>query len=1071
MFPVLVAGNSTSTEYQISNSVRLRAGASAYFNRTFSTTGNQRQWTWSSWFKFGDPSFGGILLQQYTDTANQSQIRFGGGGGNARFYDLVNSVFVCDISWSPAYRDPSAWYHIVFAVDTTQSTDTNRIKFYVNGVQQTATISATWPAQNSNLRFNGNTPHFMNQNGALAALGAPSAALADSYRTETNFIDGQALTPNSFGEFSTTTGIWQPKRYTGNYGVNGFYLKFNDNSAATAAAIGKDSSGNNNNWTPNGISLATSTIIQSFTATTTTTWVAPPNVSSVNYLVVAGGAAGGTGQGGGGGGGGFRTGTLAVTPGASYTVTVGAGGTATATDGNNGSDSVFSTITSTGGGGGVGATTLNGKPGGSGGGASDTYNSVGGTGGAASPVTSPVQGFAGGSGSLVAPGGGGGAGAVGGNGSATNFPSGPYFSGAGGVGATSSISGTSVTYAGGGGGGGLTGLAQTNPGAGGSGGGGAGSTNIGAAGTANLGGGGGGGGTTSGGNGGSGIVILSWAASATTYDSMIDTPSMYKDGGNNRGNYAVLNPLDLGYSATLSDANLKVLTTVANNAAVASTIAMATNTYWEVTIGSNTQIGLLWGRASDAYGSSSLSVFASGAVGSLINATRTLSATPSWANGDTLGFAWNTSARTLTLYQAGSATAVMTIATPATGNPQVAITNFTSSAVMNSQVNFGQRPFTYTPPTGFKTLNTFNLSEPTIIKGKDHFSPLLWTGLDSGTSRSISGTSFAPDMIWTKNRSSAYATILYDRVRGAGAGKALSTFTQTPENVLNTTQFGFLSAFSAVDNSVTWSRGSAGASATKPDGYAYYDQLNNAYVSWNWKVNGTTSVTNTAGTIQSQVSINSTAGVSVVRYTGNGVTNATIGHGLGVAPNVIICHNLDVTSNWRMYHSSLPVTFDIIVNSTAAQDAAGQYPVRPTSQVFTVTGSGGPATNGTGNRQLAYCFSEVAGYSKFSKYTGNGSADGPFLYCGFRPAFVMTKRTDNAFGGDWYIYDTVRNTYNVMTALLYINSSAAEGPFVGFDALSNGFKVRSSAANFNASGGTYIFMAFAENPFKYSLAR
>jgi len=192
----------------------------------------------------------------------------------------------------------------------------------------------------------------------------------------------------------------------------------------------------------------------------------------------------------------------------------------------------------------------------------------------------------------------------------------------------------------------------------------------------------------------------------STYDSMTDVPTLTSV---TAANYAVLNAVDIGYSAVLSEANLKISTASSGNAAASSTMAMTGNTYWEVTIGSNSQIGLIWGPASDAYGSSKLSMFASGATGSLNNATRTLSATPSWSNGDTLGLAWSSSARTLTLYQAGSATAVMTILTPTTGDPMIAITNYTSGAAMSSFLNCGQRPFTYTPPSGYVALNTFNL--------------------------------------------------------------------------------------------------------------------------------------------------------------------------------------------------------------------------------------------------------------------------------------------------------------------------------------------------------------------------
>ena len=275
--PLLLGG--ADAAFTTQRSVRLRSSASAYFNRTFTSAGNQQKWTWSSWHKIGDTSLGAILLQQYTDTANQSQARFGGSAGQSRFYDLVASSFVCDITWSPVHRDPSGWYHVVFVVDTTQAINTDRIKFYVNGERITATASATWPALNSNLRFNGNTPHFMNQNGAGSSFG-------DGYRTEINFIDGQALTPSSFGEYDSVRNTqWKPKAYTGTYGTNGFYLKFADNSAATAAALGKDSSGNGNNWTPNNISLTAGVTYDSMTDVPTLTSETASNFATMSPII------------------------------------------------------------------------------------------------------------------------------------------------------------------------------------------------------------------------------------------------------------------------------------------------------------------------------------------------------------------------------------------------------------------------------------------------------------------------------------------------------------------------------------------------------------------------------------------------------------------------------------------------------------------------------------------------------------------------------------------------------------------------------------------------------------------
>ena len=1037
MFPVLVAGSTTSTEYQISNSVRLRASATTSFTRTPAVVGSTTTYTWSGWVKRGASGSPIIFGCSITEGNAYTVLAFNSSDFLA-FSHVFGGVNQWFLTTAQVFRDPAAWYHIVAVADTTNTVAADRLRLYVNGTRVTAFSSSLIPTANASSFINSTNLH---------AIGRyVSSQYFDGYLAEMNFIDGQALTANSFGEFSTTTGVWKPKRYTGNYGTNGFYLPFTDKSSPTNLGVSLVSQPESVTfWTATG-SAAISTAQSKFSGTSVTFpggtsgltgsttllsdlngidwtiegWIYPTALTANNEIF----GSNSSGQ----------VSSVSIKTGSFW------GNKIELSDWQT-SHSFFSAIASTSTvplntwthyaftkqgttlrcffNGNLEATTLN---------AVTTFPSFTCVMGNRSNGDLPFVGFM--DDTRITRG-------ICRYTASFPVPTAPYTL----VGETNAVSmlmsfDTSITV-------GQRSFYWTP----------------------------------------NGISLTAGA----TYDSMIDTPTPYPDGSNGRGNYCTMNVLDKHSGITMADGNLKVqLYTLANGSCgFRGTIGVSSGKwYWEVLVGANQASRPLGFIGIDQLNISAASINTVGTgvlstsyvyyqiSGNKKNNNTSTAYGASYATNDVIGVAFDADVGTLTFYKNGVSQGQAFSGISGTFAPSGSLYSDTinGSYIADMQYNFGQRPFTFTPPTGFKTLNTYNLPEPTIIKGKEHFSPLLWTGLDSGPSRSISGTSFAPDMIWTKNRSSTYATILYDRVRGAGAGKALSTFTTDPENVLNTTQFGFLSAFSAVDNSVTWSRGSAGASATKPDGYAYYDQLNNAYVSWNWKVNGSTSVTNTAGTLTSQVSINPTAGVSVVRYTGNGVNGATIGHGLGVAPNVIICHNLDVTSNWRMYHSSLPVTFDIVINSTAAQ-VVGQYPVRPTSTVWTVTGSGGPATNGTGNRQLAYCFSEVAGYSKFSSYIGNGLADGPYIYCGFRPAWIMTKRTDNAFGGDWYIYDTVRSTYNAMTALLSINTSAAEGPFVGFDSLSNGFKVRSSAANFNASGGTYIFMAFAENPFKYSLAR
>jgi hypothetical protein len=233
------------------------------------------------------------------------------------------------------------------------------------------------------------------------------------------------------------------------------------------------------------------------------------------------------------------------------------------------------------------------------------------------------------------------------------------------------------------------------------------------------------------------------------------------------------------------------------------------------------------------------------------------------------------------------------------------------------------------------------------------------------------------------------------------------------------------------------------------------------YVAWNWKANGSGS-TNTAGTITSTVSASTTSGFSVVTFTTDGTTK-TVGHGLGVAPKLyIVKQRIGAGGPWYVFTSVVDGSLDYLtLNSTDA--AANSSYTAPTSTVFEYNDDNAAT-------QVAYCFAEVAGYSKFGSYTGNGSADGPFIYCGFRPAYVMFKNA--SVSGSWEVYDTTRNTYNPTDNYLLPNSADAEGVATNrFDYLSNGVKVRNTGGSINGSGNTIIFMAFASNPFKYSLAR
>jgi hypothetical protein len=316
-------------------------------------------------------------------------------------------------------------------------------------------------------------------------------------------------------------------------------------------------------------------------------------------------------------------------------------------------------------------------------------------------------------------------------------------------------------------------------------------------------------------------------------------------------------------------------------------------------------------------------------------------------------------------------------------------------------------------------------------------------------------------MVYVKNRSAASDPTFSDAVRGIT--KVLYTDSTAGESTAPS--FGYINSVSSTGINVNSGGGTE----------ANFNKNTQAYVAWNWLAGNSTS-SNTSGSITSTVSAGATQGFSVVTYTGTG-TAATIGHGLGVAPKMIIVKRRDSAgNNWPVYHVSTGASnIPYLENTSAYFTRAGNFNnTAPTSAVFSVGGSGQTDytnTNASGGTYVAYCFAEVAGYSKFGSYTGNGSADGTFVYLGFRPRWLMVH-CSSAGISDWPIYDTSRPTYNQSRQVLYADLSNAEASAgLAIDLLSNGFKWREAGGQGNDSGQTYIFAAFAENPFKISLAR
>ena len=328
-----------------------------------------------------------------------------------------------------------------------------------------------------------------------------------------------------------------------------------------------------------------------------------------------------------------------------------------------------------------------------------------------------------------------------------------------------------------------------------------------------------------------------------------------------------------------------------------------------------------------------------------------------------------------------------------------------------------------------------------ITKASDFFTPTLYVG--TGSSRTISTLNFQPDWVWIKNRGTNDRHSLFDAVRAAP-----NMLTSNANNA-QSAEPSELTAFNANGFTVNNATSVNGSSAN--------------YVSWNWKANGTGS-SNTAGSINSTVSVNTTSGFSIVKYVGNASQSQTVGHGLGVAPKLIIFKSSTSADDWYIcFPSVLGVDGRLTLNTSAANsigDNTFWNSVAPSSTLFSIGNNS--RANASGQTIIAYCFAEKQGYSKMGSYTGNGNTNGTFVYTGFKPAYVIAKRTDGT--SNWNQFDNKRFGFNVKNPLLYPNLTNAEADDVFIDLLANGFKWRTTNGDINASGGSYIYMAFAEAP-------
>jgi len=527
-------------------------------------------------------------------------------------------------------------------------------------------------------------------------------------------------------------------------------------------------------------------------------------------------------------------------------------------------------------------------------------------------------------------------------------------------------------------------------------------------------------------------------------DSLLDSPTNYDDGTNVGGNYATLNPLQKSSGSTLSNGNLDISMSSAQGTTFATMAFPASGKWYFECTANATQcdIGIAKADASlSEYLGNNSSGYGYYIDGNVYHNNASAGSGASYTTGDIIGVAFDADAGTCKWYKNN---ALQVTVSSLSGEWFPAFGAGSAAGIFN----FGARPFAYTPPSNHLPLVTTNLTDPTIADGSTAMDAKLYTG--NGSTNVITGLNFGPDLVWIKNRTDSTSHMLFDTVRGVQKVIYSNATTQEQPASISVTAFN--------------SDGFTVGSANEVNGN------NDAIVAWTWD-GGTTTATNTDGSITSNVRANQSAGFSICKWTGSNTNYYTVGHGLNAKPDLMIFKQTNQSYNWHVYHSALGATKVLRLNLTNAEldDAGFLNDTEPTSSVFT-TGNWGiwDANADT----VGYFFTAVEGYSAFGSYTGNGSSDGPFVFTGFRPAFVMLKRTDSA--SSWQIRDTSRSPNNVVTENLYPNLSNAESTdsSLNLDILSNGFKPRTSTdGGSNASGGTYIYAAFAEHPFKTARAR
>ena len=1048
----------------IDNSLRFNDDDSAYLSRTPSSASNRRTWTWSGWVKRGNIETFESMFAAQSSSSNRVRINFGTNHEIQVYGEYTggtsNSI---NLQTNARFRDPTAWLHIVLALDTTQSTASDRAKLYVNGTLQTLSAS-TYPSQNDQLEVNTTNAHFIGQKG-------DSSEYFDGYLSDVHFIDGQALTPTSFAE--EYYGVWVPKSYSGAFGTNGFHLPFIQGSGSGNSAFFSDA-GNSyvqfSNASYYDIASGDDFTIEFFFNFTDT--------GEADYSYIFGNYVGTSGP------------YLSIQysnsansfyfyygNGQSYSMPFGAGNVVAnrwhhlAINRTSGTMQTFLD----------GTRIYNGTN------TTSWDNSNVRIGQAQSNGSNGFDGYLSNVRMVVGS-------AVYAAGTTITVPTSTLTS----VTNTKLLALTTST---------ITEDASSN--------------NV----TGTL----SGSGYFSSTNAPFGAQFYNDASSngnnfnangLSTTDLVSDSPT---------NNFATMNSLlrSTGVSITYSDGNLKATspTSSYSGGGISTYEVDSGKWYWEVRINAEATAGSnnysFVGASTDpksvsvpnssnlpgaAAGYNGWNYEGDGSVNLIGTGTVAQSSVTAPAVGDILGFAVDLDNGNVYFYHNGTA--------QNSGNPVITgVTNLPTSpsvGVYNSSgvtFNFGQDStfagataaggnadgngigdFKYSPRTGFLALCTKNLSESTINtsqddRPEDYFTTTLYVG-DNSNDRTIP-IGFTPDFVWLKARNSTATHILYDSIRGNTHWISIAG---------NSGQ--------STNSSLGW-----GDSGPTTGGFKVYKgtnaSINNTgtnMVAWTWKAGGAPTATNSAGAGAvptsgsvmingvastsalagtnpvNKLSANTKSGFSIVNYTGD-AANTTKAHGLGKKPSFVICKKTGATGGWVTWHQDLDGTendkymYIDSVSGTTAGTTSDYWSGGFDANVFGGWTSGGD-NNNTGSDYIAYVWAEIDGFSKFGSYTGNANASGPYVHCGFKPSFVLMANT--SLNVTWYLIDNkIGNNGGNSTPgkfLMPSNNNTEDTP-TGVDFLANGFKIKTTGGGQNGSGQKHIFMAFAEDPFKYAEAK